>query len=332
MSIDIKTTAIEPIRKTFDHIAAKIGPDKAPTRYQESVWGLQPIVNQHYRPTWDPARKLYDPSRTAITMADFDDLVDPRQYYYGTWTIQRGKQQDSQEKNFAFVESRGLLHGLDTQLKDKLRRLIIPLRHVAWGANANNNMIAAYGFGAPITSAAALQMMDQLGVAQYITRIGLILDDNDPAVLDTAKAFWIDDPMWQPMRALVEESMVTKDWFELHVLQNFLLDGALHPLIFDRFDQAVAAAGGAVFSMLNEFTLEWFAESVRWVDATLKLAATESEENKSHIEGWIAKWSPRVQGALKPLADFAFDGAGDAALDSVLDQLMGRAAKVGLNI
>ena len=112
MSIDIKTTSVDPVRKTFDHIAAKIGPDKAATRYQEAVWGLQPIVNQHYRPTWDPDKTLYDTSRTAIVMEDFDDLIDPRQYYYGTWTIQRGKQQDSQEKNFKFVESRGLLAGL----------------------------------------------------------------------------------------------------------------------------------------------------------------------------------------------------------------------------
>ena len=54
--------------------------------------------------------------RTAIVMEDFDDLVDPRQYYYGTWTIQRGKQQESQEKNFDFVESRGLLDGVDPAL------------------------------------------------------------------------------------------------------------------------------------------------------------------------------------------------------------------------
>ncbi|MCB1746161.1 MAG: phenol hydroxylase, partial [Gammaproteobacteria bacterium] len=113
MSIDLKTASIEPIRRTFDHIAARLGPGKSPTRYQEGVWGLQPALNFHYRPTWDPARLLYDPERSAIRMADYDDLVDPRQYYYGTWTIQRGKQQDSQEKNFEFVDKRGLVDSLD---------------------------------------------------------------------------------------------------------------------------------------------------------------------------------------------------------------------------
>jgi len=332
MSIEIKTTSVEPIRKTFDHIAAKIGPDKAATRYQEAVWGLQPQVNLHYRPTWQPEKLLYDPSRTAVVMEDFDDLIDPRQYYYGTWTIQRGKQQDSQEKNFNFVESRGLLGSLDPAFRGKIAQLVVPLRHVAWGANTNNSYTAAYGFGAPMTSAAALQMMDNLGVAQYITRIGLILAENDSGALDVAKALWMEDERWQPMRALVEEAMVTKDWFELHVLQNFLIDGAVYPLVFDKFDADVARAGGAAFSMMNEFTDEWFAESSRWVDAVIKRAAQESEANKSAISGWIAKWVPRVQGAVKPLADFAFDGNGTPALDEVMDRLMARATKAGLDV
>jgi len=332
MSIDLKTTSVEPLRKTFDHIAAKIGPDKAATRYQEAVWGLQPMLNQHYRPTWEPDKQIYDPSRTAIVMADFDDLVDPRQYYYGTWTIQRGKQQDSQEKNFKFVESRGLLAGLEPSWKEKIRRLVIPMRHVAWGANTNNNFIAAYGFGAPVTSAATMHMMDHLGIAQYITRIGLILAENDAGILDDAKALWMDDEMWQPMRALVEESMVTKDWFELHVLQNLLLDGSVHPLVFGKFDSAVADHGGAAFSMMNEFMIEWFAESSRWVDAVIKTAAKESDANKQLIEGWIAKWTLRVQGALKPLADVAFDGDGTAVIDEIMDRLMARAGKMDLNV
>jgi len=332
MSIEIKTTSVDPLRKTFDHIAEKIGPDKAATRYQEAVWGLQPMMNQHYRPTWDPSRTIYDPTRTAVVMADFDDLLDPRQYYYGTWTIQRGKQQDSQEKNFNFVESRDLLAGLDPSCRDKILKLVIPLRHVAWGANTNNNYIAAYGFGGPFTSAASLQMMDHLGVAQYVTRIGLILEHNDPVALDDAKALWLNDPAWQPMRALVEEAMVTKDWFELHVLQNFLIDGSLYPLVFEKFDATVAAQGGAAFSMMNEFTIEWMAESARWVDAVIKRAADESAANKAHLDGWIAKWTPRVQGALKPLADLGFDSRGATTLDEIMDQLMTRAGKAGLSV
>ncbi len=332
MTIDLKTTSVEQKRRTFDHIAEKIGPDKNASRYQEAVWGLQPQVNFHYRPTWDPTRELYDPARTAIVMDDFDDLVDPRQYYYGTWTIQRGKQQDSQEKNFDFVEKRGLLAGLDEAWKNKIRQTVIPLRHVAWGANTNNAYIAAYGFGAPVTSACTMHAMDHLGIAQYISRIGLVLDDNQATALDQAKDAWMNDARWQALRALVEESMVTKDWGELFVLQNLLIDGTVHPLIFDRFDAEVIRHGGAVASMLSEFMVDWYAESQRWVDAVIKRMVVESDANKRLIEGWIAGWMPRVQGAVQPLAESAFDDGAAEVIDGVVDELMTRAGKCGLKV
>ena len=332
MSIDLKTASVEPIRRTFDHIAERIGPDKNATRYQESVWGLQPALNYHYRPTWDPEHLLYDPARSAIVMADYDDLVDPRQYYYGTWTIQRGKQQDSQEKNFEFVEKRGLLDNLDEGWKKRIKQLVLPIRHVAWAANNNNNYVAAYGYGAPLTSACSMHMMDHLGVAQYISRIGLLLDGNEMTGLDDAKAAWMDNAMWQPMRALVEESMVTKDWFELFVLQNLLIDGTVHPLIFDRFDAELIKHGGAVFSMLSEFMVDWFSESKRWIDATVKRVAAESDDNRKLLESWIANWMPRVQGAVQPLAEYAFDDEADEVVDGIVDELMARASKSGLKV
>ena len=80
MSVDIRTAAVEPVRLTFDHLAKRLGPGKTPTRYQEGVLDIQPKVNFHYRPTWDPERDIYDPRRTVIQMADWDQLVDPRQY------------------------------------------------------------------------------------------------------------------------------------------------------------------------------------------------------------------------------------------------------------
>ncbi len=262
-------------------------------------------------------------------MRDFDDLIDPRQYYYGTWTMQRGRQQDSQEKNFDFVEKRGLLAMLDALWREKITRFVLPVRHVAWAANTNNAYICAYGYGAPVTSAASMHMMDELGVAQYLSRAGLILGDNDPTLLDVAKAAWMTDVMWQPMRKLVETSMVTRDWFELFVLQNLIIDGMVHPLVFERFDGRVIAHGGAVFSMLSEFMVDWYAESSRWVDAVIKTAAAESAANRAVLEAWLARWLPEVSAALTPLADYASDGEG-AAVIAELAQACARASAVWL--
>lgn len=331
MTIDIKTASIEPLRVTFDHLRKRLGEGKVPTRYQEATHDLQAQVNFHYRPTWDPAHELFDARHTAIRMEDFDALVDPRQYYYGSYTLQRAKQQETQEANFAFVDKRSLLETLPAELRDRIRKVVIPLRHLAWAANTNNCYITAYGYGTPVTAGSMFQTCDELGVAQYISRIGLLLDGNDPASMKAAKDLWLNDPAWQPLRRLAEDSMVVRDWFELHVLQNFLIDGVVYPLVFDHFDREVAAHGGAVFAMLTEFMVSWSAEGARWSDAVIKVAAAESAHNQALIEQWRAAWTPRVREALAPVATLAFGDRAAGVLDEVFAALDARARKIGLS-
>ncbi|NNL84224.1 MAG: phenol hydroxylase, partial [Myxococcales bacterium] len=266
MSIEIKTATTEPLRTTFDHLRDRLGEGKVPTRYQEAVFDLQTTLNFHYRPTWDPASKLYDPDLTAIALEDWDQLLDPRQYYYATYVMARGRQQDSQDKNFSMVEKKNLLSALAPASRERLRSLAVPLRHAEWGANQLNAYIAGYGSGAAMTSAATYQMFDRLGNAQYLSRLGLLLGNGDPAGLDVAKSDWLEADLWQPLRRLVEDLLVERDWFEIHLVQNFLLDGMLQPLIFEFFSDVLAAEGGAAFAMLTEFTVEWFGEAKRWTD------------------------------------------------------------------
>ena len=97
MQIDIKTTAVEQVRQTFSHVARRLGADKPASRYQEATFDLQPEVNFHYRPLWQPEFELYDKGRTAIVMNDWYAFKDPRQYYYGAYTTARAKQQDAME-------------------------------------------------------------------------------------------------------------------------------------------------------------------------------------------------------------------------------------------
>ncbi len=330
MSVDIKTATIDPIRLTFDHVEARIGKGKAATRYQEGVFDMQMTQNFHYRPTWQPELELFDRRRTAIALDDFDQLLDPRQYYYAPYTMQRARQQETQEASFAMVEKRALLANLEPAWADRIRHFIVPLRHAEWGANTNNCFIAAYGYGAPMTSAAVLQAMDRLGIAQYLTRIALTLEGNDPRLLDQAKADWLRLPAWQPLRHLLEDLMVASDWFEVHLVQNFLVDGALFPLAYEHFDRAIAARGGLGYSLLTEFMREWHAESRRWTDATLRTAAAASADNANLLGRWAAAWEPRVIAAAMPLARALLDDGAPAALDAMFADLRSRRQKIGL--
>lgn len=333
MHVDIKTADIMPIRKTFKHVAKRIGADKFASRYQEATFDLQPDANFHYRPYWDSEHELYDERRTSIVMNDWYAFKDPRQFYYGTWTIARGKQQDAIENSFSFVETHDLLAQLSDESKALITSVIIPLRHVEYAANLNDYFITAYGYGAAITQMTAFSGMDRLANAQYISRIGLMLADNETTVVDDAKDQWLNAPQWQPMRQLVEDLWVVEDWFELFIVQHLVLDGFLYPFAYQQFENlfsagnATSANNGFSLSLLTEFISKWFTESKRWVDATVKVAAKESPENQQLIEQWINQWQPRVIEAITPIVEQAFGSDTEQVMATINDEFSTRLIK-----
>ena len=330
MSVEIRTTAIEPVRQTFSNVARRIGANKPASRYQEATFDLQADCNFHYRPLWDADHDLYDKRRTAIVMKDWYAFKDPRQFYYGAYVLNRAKQRDTTESNFEFVEKQGALANLPKGLTRRIKAIMLPLRHVEYGANLNNCYISAYGWGAAITQATTYAMMDRLGIAQYLSRIGLLIDGNTGESLKLAKQSWIEDPVWQPLRKLAEDSFVTKDWFELFVAQNLVIDGLVYPLVYQRLGAELSQGGGAVVAMLTEFMDAWWAESQRWVDAFVKTAAGESEANRALLAQWAAHWRVRGTEALAPLVARMGLADGPAAFEAVDAALGQRLAKLGI--
>lgn len=330
MQVDIKTTSVEQLRQTFSHVARHLGGDKPASRYQEASIGLQSTANFHYRPLWDTEREMYDVRRTQIEMKDWYAFKDPRQYYYGTYTIARSRQQDTMEKSLDFVDKRGLLRDLPEAARTALIFALVPLRHLEWGANLNNCYMTAYGYGTAITQATMFHGMDRLGLAQYLSRIGLLLDGNSGESLAQAKTLWMEQAAWQPLRRLMERMMVCGDWFELFVKQNLVLDGLLHPLVFRHFEPRISAQHGPALSLLTEFMTTWFDESSRWVDATIKTAAAESPANAERLRGWIAQSRAETSEALGSYAAEIFGDDAGSALAKVQSTLDARLTKLGV--
>ena len=330
MQIDLRTVSITPLRQTYNHIAERLGADKPASRYIEGTMNVQPDANFHYRPTWDPQHELFDPRRTRLVMRDWYALKDPRQFYYGAYTQARARMQEVAEADFEFVEERGLADRYDDAARRKALDFYVPLRHVAWGANMNGAYQCAYGYGTAITQPCLYAGMDQLGIAQYLTRLGLLLGNQGE--LEAGKQAWLQAPAWQGLRRLVEDTWVLKDWFELFVAQNLVLDGVLFALAYKEVDQVLSDQAGPVVSMLTRFQAEWGQDANKWVDAVMKVAAAESPENKELLSHWYAHWRGRVQEALAPIAELALGAAGADALARSVAAVDGRMNKAGLTL
>lgn len=326
MTIEIKTSTLEPVRNTFAHIERRFG-DKPATRYQEATYDVQAEANFHYRPYWDPEHELNDASRTALVMEDWYAFKDPRQFYYGAYVQQRAKMQEAAESNYAFFEKRNLVDQLSDEVRSEVVRYLVPLRHVEHTANLNNMYGTAYGYGTAITQALLYNGMDRLGIAQYLSRIGLMLDGNSGEALIQGKEYWMQDPMWQGLRALCEETLVTQDWFELLLAQDLVIDTLMHELFYVQLDAKLTAMGGRDLAMLTEFMEQWHKDTSRWVDSVIKIGGAESEHNKTLMTQWIERWRGKAAEAFAPLAEQMLGADALANAIAVLDK---RVAKAGI--
>lgn len=328
MQIDLRTVTIDPKRNAFDHLVRRFG-DKPASRYQEGSYDIQATENLHYRPTWAPDQELYDPSITKIVMADWHALRDPRQFYYSSYTLTRARQQDTAEANFSFVESHGLIDLLEPEQREVALRVLVPLRHAAWGANQNNTFVCGYGYGVTFTQPCMYHAMDNLGIAQYLSRLGLLLGGTD--ALNAAKQAWTEEEAWQGLRRYIEDVMAIRDPFEVWLAQNVALDGLLYPAIYGEIvDQALAKEGGSAVAMLTQFMTTWSEETRKWIDGVLKVAAAESEANRDQITTWLDEWLPRATEALRPVVGLTPGADPDAVLASAHATLAARLKKSGL--
>lgn len=122
-----------------------------------------------------------------------------------------------------------------------------------------------------------------------------------------------------------------KDWFELLVAQNFVIDGILFPLAYDRFaSDWLIRHGGAPVAMLTTFMTDWFAETSRWMDSVMKIAAAESAANRELLARWTADWRGRAIAALDPVARLGMGGEGESQLQAAVAAFDRRAAAAGL--
>lgn len=331
MTVEIRTKSVKPLSNSFGHLQRRFG-DKQATRYQEATYDIQSTANFHYKPLWDPTREVFDARRTAVVMTDWYALKDPRQFYYGNYTTTRAKQQDALDRSLDFIEKRDLLRALPSDVRDLITHAIVPLRHYEWGANTNSSHVAAYGFGTAVTSPAMMNTADRLGMAQHLSRIGLLLDGNSGDTLLAAQALWTDHADWQPLRREIERLFVTRDWFEVFVAQLLVADTLVYPLFFQHIDAAIAAGNGSALSTLTDYLMRWYEETGKWIDAVIKTAAAESADNKALLSGWAVTWRDRFAPALAPLAQRALGNASEDALAAIVAAFNTRAAKLGLSV
>jgi len=309
MGYELRTMVVEPKRQTFDPLVARFG-DRPATRYQEGSFDVQATEHFHYRPTWDPAHELYDVDYSALKLTDNYRYADPRQYYYATYVTDAAARYEAFAQTLAYVEDRRLLDRLPEGWRRVLTGAVIPLRHYEQGAQLISSQAARFSYGTTISQAATYAAFDRIGNAQLYSLVGLALAGGGSDALSEAKENWLSAPSLQPLRRIVEELLVEKDWASGLVALD-LVDARLYPLLFTELDERALADGAMAYSLIARHLSDWYGSQQKWLAPLLEAWTTDptyAEANQKVLADIEDRWQGRATDAVRAVAKL-IDGA-----------------------
>ncbi len=316
-----------PQQKTYWHLLQQ---KRMPTEYEIVTSKLLCYTGEGFTgkrfeldvPLKDWYRRYQEES--PLVCSSWEKFGDPRETTYTKYT-------DLQRKKEIFVD--GILNeievtGYDAHLRPAwlhiFPRVVAPFRYPGHGFQ----MIASYiGQMAPsgrITIASALQSADEMRRIQRIAYRIRQLQQIYPELGADSRRLWQTDPMWQPLREVVEKLLVTYDWAESFVGLNLVLKPLIDELFMDCLsDLAVYEDDyllGQIFYSLNE-DCQWHR---RWSESLVRMAIEDNVRNRDTIQGWINQWYPlaaRAVHAFALLFEDALERTGTPLLQHVGEKL-----------
>ena len=159
--------------------------------------------------------------------------------------------------------------------------------------------------------------MDRLGIAQYLSRIGLLLDGNTGA---GGAAGWRarHGSRCAASSNTASSSRTGSRPSSRRTRRSTACSIRSSPA---HADAAIVRACGTGLAVVTEFMNDWRDEHVRWVDAVVQTAAAESEANRALLSRWAAE--ARAQAAEARCGRWRPScwGEGEQAIALCLEQL-----------
>jgi methane monooxygenase component A beta chain/propane monooxygenase small subunit len=276
-------------------------------------------------------RTAWRKESTRLVHPHWWDFRDPAQQWQRTYVRMQAEQERSIERATADAASSGAFADMDpawlTDVVAGHYRIWSFFEYALFRAFA---VASREALSDTLGNVLCFQGFDHMRHAQAAVLYLMVLEESVEGFLDQgAKQRWIEDPIYQPMRALAERLMLsTDDWGELAVAVNLVVAPILSEMAMSQLVRRGGPhRGDSVTPFIVSTTERDRRRNLGYTEELVRMVTAEGIEghqaNRDVIAGWIADWTPPVleaARALRPVFDQArvdvvsFDGAMAAAL------------------
>jgi len=283
-----------------------------PTEYEDLTLHIQADPNvfalQGWLTRFADGRTPWTPESTALRCTNWWEFQDPAKQWQRTYVATQAEQERGLDRIIGAAKTQGLFVEFD----ETWARTILGKYYAAY-AFVEYGLFRAFAFAqrealsATVGNVCIFNAADKIRHAQDIVLYGMDLAEVIPGFSDAeAKAVWLADPLYQGARKNVEGLMASKDWGEVIIGVNLVLEPLFGVLARSEFFSRFAPRNGDAMTpaVLATVETDW-QRNLQWTKAFVNVLLRDPEHgqgNKRVIEGWLGTWVPYTQEAMQGLA------------------------------
>jgi methane monooxygenase component A beta chain/propane monooxygenase small subunit len=298
------------------------------TEYEVVICNTQPDLGQFDTGGWFLRRPnglgTHDARTTKLAHPNWFDYRDPSGLWQRPYIAAQAQHERSIQNAVGAAKLDGALRDIAPGWLSLLARYYEALACFEWGMFLAHAFVTREALSDTLTMAVTFSGMDRLRHQQDIALFSLDLDEQ---LADYEGGLgvdvWMNDPVCQPARRLAERLLALRDWGEMVLMTNLIVDPLYTAVVGSEFFRRLAPRHGDVITPVIEMTAE--SDRLRNRKAAMALVQLVSQDadrqgrpvpaaqNLQVIQGWVDSWCEDTLAAVDgflPLFDLAPDWAG----------------------
>jgi hypothetical protein len=280
--------------------------------YEEMTIDTQVSVDRHLHGGWllafEDGRASHSLGSTEIRVKDWFDWRDPAGLWERPFYQQAAQASREQDAAVAAARQEGLFDRMTPDWRAFLQTsLQLPAfyEHGLWRALCG---AARPALSDLITHAIVLEAAMKQRQAQDLVVYAM---DLEPEIGDcsteVAKQRWLEEPTWQPVRALVESVAAAGDWMERVIATNLCIEPVLGALLRREMLLVPASSNGDPVTpvIISSAQREWLWYR-DWTAELLRFCVEDAEfgsHNREVFAAWAAKWNQLADAAAESISE-----------------------------
>jgi len=280
-----------------EYEAYTVGQRSSPLRWLHVGWPLR----------FEDGSEPFSEASTAIRCADWEIYRDSSQLWQRPYVAATNHEQQAFGRILDSVLTAEVAQGMNARWRDQvLGTYLAAWPFVQYGQFLALCYVVREALSDTISFAYAFEASDKLRYSQNLVTAILELEGRCPGFNDkAARPAWESDPILVPLRELLEQVCSSRDWMEVVVAIDLLLEPLVGTLVKQGFFALNAASNGDPVTPILVANEQ--ADAKRHLDcavALVKLAISDEQHgaaNRRQLEGWRQKWTAPINRAARAL-------------------------------